>query len=262
MFKFLIFSLIILLFGCSNAVETIQVEADKTNVDKPQIVEEKQPCNFNLEGKLKTFYSPIPDDFRDVERDEKILQEIKNCPREEIVKSLENLQKSKKKDIEIQAKTAYFLIKLNYNRVENGKLLFSTYSAKIKEYFKKVDQGKYDDDFYLDRLMDLICQVISKEDEEQEFLSDAFDLVPLSDGAMSETLSATLADQFEKSPKVFLKKLKPKSNKIRQQTYDFIFYQISKDKAFQHLMPISKDSEVYSMVEEIQKFAKNKKDGN
>lgn len=265
MLKVLLFSLIISIFGCSNVVETTQIE-----VNEP-IVEKIQTCNFNLEDKLRTFYSPIPNEFRDDVRDENILGEIKNCPREEIVNSLVALQKSKKKDIEIQAKIAYFLIKLNHNRTENGKLLISTYSAKKKEvlerykdkdYAKKVEQGKYDDDFDLDRLMDLICRIISEENEKQEFLLDAFDLVLLSDGAMAETLSGTLADQFEKSPKLLLQKLKPKSNKIRQQTYAFLFYSIPKDKLFQHLTPIPKDSEVYSLIEEIQKFAKNIKDDN
>jgi hypothetical protein len=263
-----VFSLVLFisLLGCNNVIETTQVE-----VDKPQIVEEKKPCNFNLEEKLRTYYSPIPGEFRDLERDEKIKEGLQNCPREEIVKLLVNLQKSKNNDIEIQAKTAYFFIKLNHNRTENGKRLISTYSAKNKEvlksykdkdYAEKVKRGDFDKEFDLFYLMNLICEMISEDDTNYEFLADAFDLVLLSDGAMSETLSGTLASQFEKTPELFLQKLKPKSNKIKQQTYSFLFYSIQKDKIFQQLASINKDSEVYSLVEEIQKFAKTRKTEN
>lgn len=261
--------------GCNNnVIETTQVEIDKT-----QIVEEKKPCNFNLEEKLRTFYSPIPNEFRDLERDEKIKEELQNCPREEIVKSLANLQKSKKQDVEIQAKASYFLIKLNHNRAENGKLLVSTYTAKFKELDKKAKYGEFKDSFDPYTLMDLICEGLF-ENANGEFLSDAFDLVLLSDNAMAETLSGTLASQFEKTPELFLQKLKPKSNKIKlgrlslsaitktesnkikQKTYSFLFYSIPKDKVLQHLASINKDSEVYSLVEEIQEFAKTYKNGN
>ncbi len=268
MFRVLVFSLIISIFGCGNLVKTNQVEVVKPNIDKPQIIEEIQTCNFNLEEKLRTFYSPIPDEFRDDVRDERILKEIKDCPREEIVNSLLNLQKSKNNDIEIQAKTSYFLIKLNHNRVENGKLLISTYSAKNKEvlesyedkdYAEKVKRGDFDNAFDLFYLMGLICRMISEDDINNEFLSDAFDLSLLSDGAMSESLSGTLAYKFEKSPEIFLTKLKLKSNEIKEHIYGYLFYTMPEDKVLQHLTSIKKDSDVYSLVEEIQKFAKSKK---
>jgi hypothetical protein len=266
MVKILFFGLIVSVFGCSNVVETTQID-----IDKPSIVEKIQTCDIDLEGKLRTFYSPIPDEFRDDVRDAKIFEELQKCPREEVLNSLVALQKSKKNDIEIQAKTAYFLVKLNHNRAKNGKILISTYSAKVKEvlesykdkdYAEKVKRGDFDKDFDLDRLMDLICGFISEENDKQEFLSDAFDLVLLSDGAMSETLSGTLANQFEQTPELFLQKLKPKSNKIKQQVYRFLFYSIQKDNIFQQLASINKDSEVYSLVEEIQKFAKTRKTEN
>jgi len=252
---------LVLIFSIGCSVHTF----DLTHRDSDQLafIEEKQPCDTGLEEKIKTFYSSASNDFRDVERDNKIVTVIQKCPRAEIVKSLVALQKAKPDDVEISAKTSYFLLKLNHERAENGRNLISTYSAKLdqetirykeKDFKRKLDKGEYDDSFSLDRLMNLICEAISNDDPKSEFLANSFDLVQSSDGAMSETLSGTLAGVFEKSPETFLQELKPKSTTIRQQTYAFLFYSIGKERVMQHLDSITRNSKASSLIEELRKF--------
>jgi hypothetical protein len=201
-----------------------------------------------LKEKLKTFYSAVPGDFRDETEDSKFLNELKACPREEIINSIITLQNSYQKDYEMEAKTAYLLVKLKHDERTNKKKLLLSYPS-----FEDKDSSK----FRKDHLIDMICDVIINDDNDKKFLTDAFELEV--DGIMATMLFGVFASEFEKNPENFIRALKVKSKKVKENVYEGVCASIQKDTLTKRLDSIPTNSDIYLNSREMLQFIEQSK---
>lgn len=262
MIKFLIFLMIFTAVECHTTSK-----ANKHSVN-PVIIE-KLPvgdCHSDLEERIKPLFNSYYIEEGEIDKDEEFLNELKSRPREETIKCLLELRTRQKNDFELLAKTSYLLVKLKHNEYENGKILVSSYLLynetilkwrADKNYAENLDQGKYNVKFSGDLILSLLGDVI--ENHNSEILSETFDLIGHTDGASSEVISHIFAGEFEKNPINFLRVLKPKSKKNRQDIYLFIYYSIGKQKVSRIISSIPKNSDVNSSIQEIEEFAKTNK---
>lgn len=253
MLKISILSAALITLGCGISQTSDFAPPVSINSGKSANAERKpvEACNFDLIEKLETFYSAAPDRFRDAEADSQFLKELKTCPREQTINSIVALQKARREDGEIQAKTAYLLIKLDRDKKVNQKALFSVFPA-----YRDKTGGR----FRRDHILDLIGDVVINEDTgEKTFLADAFDLAPLVNAATAEMLSGILAGEFEKNPEIFLLSLKNKSKAVKREVYSFISYQLPKDVLSKHLSSIPQTSDAYRTGKEMSEFTENGK---
>ena len=259
MFKFLILVILLATGSCANA-------SSETNSDNHNVLSvEKnivQNCNSDLEETIKTLFNGFGFNEEEINRDENFLKELEKCPREETINSLQILRNKRKDDFEILAKTSYLLIKLGHKKNENGKILVSSYSLcdktldrrfKDRNYIENLRQNKYNTRFEGFRILYFLSDVI--ENDDKEIISETIDLSLKTDNANAEIISHIFGREFEKSPEDFLKRLKPKSKKIRQQIYSFIYYSNGKQAVKESLSSIPKDSDTISIVNEMERFA-------
>jgi hypothetical protein len=218
--------------------------------------EVKKDCNFDFMEKLKTFYSRVPGDFRDVEKDADFVNELKQCQRQDVVNSLTALQNSHGKDAGMMAKTSYLLVKLDHDDKNNKKKLVSSYSLYTSDYpsNKNIENRKI---FGPDYIIDMINDIILTHDPEREMLPDVFELE--ADGAMGTMMAGLFSNTFEENPEIFLRKLKAKSKKIRERTYFFLCFDSSGDKLVKNLDSIQASSDVYGSSREMLQFIKQNK---
>ena len=222
-----------------NAGETTNMKQKATNI-----------CRSDLKERLKSFYSKVPDNFRDVAEDAKFISELKQCPREEAISSLIALRDSNAKDIEIKAKTAFLLIKLNADEKNNKKELLSAYTS-----FQQ--RGESNFKFGIDYIVDMISGVISNDDPDADFLSEAFELE--ANGAAATMLGGTFVNVFEANPESFLRKLKEKPKKIRERTYSGMCFALSAGELAKMLTSIPADSNNNPAANEMRQFIEQNK---
>lgn len=278
MFKNLILFAGFMASGCANTSQM----ANKTyldipntnliNVNKTTNVEEKAagPCNFNhpdakekiinlfnFEGIDISTYKP------DKDPDLIFIKKIKACPREDAINSLLALQDTNKNDIEIKAKTAYFLIKLGHNKSDSGKTLISTYSArhsvvleryKDPNYEENVMKNKYDGEYKGDQIISLIGDAIENEDTDKAILTESFKLISEVDGASATGLFETFASEFKEHPEKFLKAIKGELEEVQKTVFERMCSSIPKKSLIKNLSAIPKSSDVYSLSKEISGF--------
>ena len=220
-----------------------------------------ETCNFNDPGmkeRLQDFFKNegINIDTYKPEEDEDLIfiKEIRSCPREETINSILAFQSRNKNNFEMKAKSSYLLIKLGHDTRENGRVLISTYSEKYKErldrikapnYEENAKNNRYDDRFGEDEIISLIFDVIDHDDG--EILSDAFDLSLKVDNGIAEDFSGIVGSEFKKDPEAFLRKLKPKSSKIKHEVYFFLTFDTRKEMLIERVSRIPKSSDVYGM---------------
>jgi len=258
MFKFLIFLIIITAVECNTISKIPDSDTNSVKIEKKS----NKFCNCDLEEAIKILFNGFGFDEEEINRDENFLKELKDCPREETINSLQILQNERKDDFEILAKTSYLLVKLGHKKNENGKILVSSYSLwyktrerwfKDRNYFENLRQNKYNTRFEGFQILYFLSDVIGNDDK--EIISETIDLSLKTDTSNAEIISHIFGREFEKTPEDFLKRLKPKSKKIRKQIYRYIYYSNGKQGVKESLSSISKISDTISIVKEIERFA-------
>lgn len=274
MFRILsLFLALIMIASCSNTSQMANsTNFNSTDSSKPNdfVQETVGSCDFNdsdLKEKLKNLFNSEGIDTETYKPEEDknliLIREIKSCPREEIIKSILTFQSLNKDSIEMNVKSSYLLIKLEHNKNDNGKTMVEAYSVwlnnilerrKDKNYEYNVENNKYDTRFGGEKILGLISDVITNDDK--ELLSDTFNLVSEVDGSAAELLSVVFGDEFDKNPEAFLRRLKPKSAKIREQVYSLVLFDSNKEDIIKRLSQIPKSSDVYSMSKDMLLVAK------
>lgn len=219
---------------------------DKSGDSKPV----KPPnCQIDLES-LNAFYSEIPDDFRDVKRDDKLVEQLKSCPKEEAIKLLTTLLNSNKGNYEVLTKITYLFIKLDHNKIRNTKDMLTLYNAYP---YEKSENVKLEPD----RVIDMVCDVIFNENDSQAFLSDVFDLK--TDGASTTVLYSCLATFFNHQPEMFLSKLKEKPKAKRESVYSSLCTATPKSNLLRQTSNVGKNSDAYLVSQEMSDFMNKSK---
>jgi hypothetical protein len=250
MLKNLILLLAITASGCGDLQTNISSSTDTVN--SGEIVNIKQTldsaCQSGLKERLGDFYSSVPGDFRDVNKDTEFINELKECPRGETVNFLNTLRDANKKNLEIKAKTSYLLIKLEFDAESNKKQLLSAYSSYRDESYSR---------FGSDYIIDMICDVVINHDADKTFLSKAFELE--TNGAMATMLYSTFVTEFEKNPEAFLQTLKEKPKAMREKTYGAMCICSSASELTEKLASIPAGSIANAPAKEMMQFIKQNK---
>jgi hypothetical protein len=242
----------IFICACNSLSQVSNVTSDVSSQSNQNANTERKivkTCSVDLEEQLRAFYAPSPGEFRDVEKDKLFVNALKECPHEELIKSITTLRALNPKDYEIRVKTTYLLIVLDHDIKKNGEELISMYSSYADE-----ENGTLG----IDRVVDMICDVILERDLDKTLISKSFDLRP--NGAMGTMLYDTYLAMFMENPGAFLRPLKDKSKRIRENTYDNLCFAASGNNILiKRISAIQESSEIQPISREMLQFIKQSK---
>lgn len=193
-----------------------------------------------------------------------LIERLKGCPFEATANMLTALRNGDPNDLGTKAKATYLLVKIGYKIPENAASLLELYSERRKEaanrykekdFAEKQEKKLYDDRYGAEELLSLIADVLAEDYREKEYLSKVLELE--TEGALSERLAGICASEFRKSPEDFLRIVKPKRGKMRDDILFLTAYAVPNDEITDRLASIPKSSDVYSLTKELTK-ASNK----
>lgn len=175
-------------------------------------------------------------------------RKLENYPRHELIKELSRIQGSTS-DESVRADIAFVFCNLGHEYPKNRAILIFAFKHSLEE-----GRGPAED------YEGLIDRLIRKGD--RSLLRNLFAAAPRSDGALSEGLAGTFADQMERSPEQFLAALKSEPRAVRREVYELLSYAMSdNDKIMEVLRAVPRDSPIAGMAEEMaQELSKAKRE--
>ena len=221
--------LVPLLTGCSPAVSSSRVysSTQAREVEKEAMVMDKT----------------LIEQIRQFARDEGALGKeawgkLNAFPRQELISSLTSIQKATPEGDPLGVDIAFALCNLDHEYQANRQVIVSA--------FTKPNQHAFSEER-------LISRLVRRGDK--ELLPVLFSAVERSDGALSEGLSDTFADQIRSDPESFLLKLKAEQPRIRQKVYELLDETVLSEeditKAKKYLASVSIDASIAPVAKEM-----------
>lgn len=165
-------------------------------------------------------------------------KKITAYPRQELISSLTSIQKDTPEDDPLRIDIAFVFCNLDYEYQANRQIVVSA--------FTKSKRHALSEEWLINRL-------IRRGDK--ELLPILFSAVEQSDGALSEGLSDTFADQIRSEPEKFLLKLKAEPLRIRQKVYELLDETVMSEedikKVKKYLASVPKDAAIASVANEM-----------
>jgi hypothetical protein len=192
-----------------------------------------------------TMDKPLIDQVRKFARDEgaggkEAWKELNAHPRQELIGSLTSIQKATPEGDTLGVDIAFVLCHLDHEYQANRQLIVSA--------FTKSNRHALDEERLLSRL-------VGRGDK--ELLPVLFSAVEWSDGALSEGLSDTFAEQIRSDPEKFLLKLKAERPEIRQKVYGLLDETVMSEeemkKVKEYLASVPKDAAIAPVATEMLK---------
>jgi hypothetical protein len=246
-----------------------QINIEQKAADKPAEVRQKTLENCDLtasNGKdiLKNLYNSEGVDIStytpETDPDLVFIKQIKACPREEMINSIQEVRNRNEDDLEIKAKTSYLLVKLGDNKFENAKILLGTYSTYSKtiferykepDYERKISNKEYPEIFRGDQIIYLVSDVIHEDDNDKAILGESFEIADEVDGGSAMMLFVAFGYEFEKSPEKFLKAIAGKPKKTKEAVFERMCFDSTKKNLIKDLSAVPKSSEVYPLSKQM-----------
>lgn len=117
--------MLLVTIGCSNAAQMSDFKLTDSQDLKGVANTERQtlqtPCGFDLRERIETFYSSVPDDFRDADADSKFMADLKSCPRKKTLDALLALRDAEQKISAQKLKLPICLSNSNIIKARTGK---------------------------------------------------------------------------------------------------------------------------------------------
>jgi len=161
-------------------------------------------------------------------------------PRQELISSLTKIQKATPESDPLRVDIAFVLCNLDYEYQPNRQLIVSA--------FTKTNRHALGEER-------LISRLILRGDK--ELLPVLFSAVEWSDGAVSEGLSDTFAEQLRSDPEKFLLELKSEPLGVRQKVYalmdDSVLSEEDVKKVKKYLAALPRDSGIAPVAKEMLK---------
>jgi hypothetical protein len=165
-------------------------------------------------------------------------KKLTTYPRQELISSLTNIQKAAPEGDPIRIDIAFVLCPLDYEYQPNRQLIITA--------FTKTNRHALGEER-------LLCRLIRRGD--QELLPVLFSAAEWSDGALSEGLSDTFAEQLRSDPGKFLLELKTEPFEVRQKVYALLdetaLSEEDVKKVREYLAALPRDSAITPIAREM-----------